>query len=175
MKFVKLLCLPLLLAALLTGCAHLPKMDMLTQNYAKAPVYADTLSFEKFPRPDKWESAAEWDKHVGDWQKTFWGALAHQLSDVRRLDKEAKTGLIAKPYVTNIERHYIQMLGGVDIMQFEVELYDAATGKKIGMINYRGDSNAAGYATFSFGGRMDECARVGGDLLGRTLEKNQKP
>jgi hypothetical protein len=175
MKLIKMLGLMTLLAVPLCGCVSLPVMNMTSQNYQKAPVFVDTLSFEKFKRPEKWESDAEWNKHVDAWQKTFWGALVDRFPQARRLDKDAKQGMIAKPFVSNIERHYIQMIGGEDIMQFEVELYNAATNEKIGMINYRGDSSGSGYAVFSFGGRMGECARMGGDLLGRTLEKNQKP
>jgi hypothetical protein len=174
MKFIKWLCLPMVLGAMLTGCASLPKMDMLTQSYTKAPVYVDTLSFEKFKRPDKWESDAEWAKHVAAWQQQFWGAMINQFSTARHLDASAKQGMIAKPCVTNIERHYIQMIGGRDFMQFEVELFDAATNKKIGMINFQGNSDGAGYGMFSFGGRMGECSRMGGDLLGRVLDKNQQ-
>lgn len=174
MRLIKWLCLPMLLTGALSGCVSLPTMNMTTQSYEKAPVFVDTLSFEKFKQPEKWESAAEWNKHVDAWQKQFWDALVNQLSDVRHLDGTVKKGMIVKPYVTNIERHYIQMIGGADFIQYEVELFDAATNQKIGTINYKGDSSGAGYGSFSFGGRIGECSRVGGDLLGRTLEKNQK-
>ncbi len=174
MKKMVGLCLILGLLGMLSGCASLPKMDMTKASYVKSPVYVDTLSFDKFKRPAKWESDDEWNKHVEAWQQKFRSAMVDQCSNARRLEKDAKQGMIAKPFVTNIERNYIQMLGGTDYMDVEVELYDAASMEKIGMIRYRGDSNGAGYSTLSFGGRMGACATMAGDLLGRVLDKQQK-
>lgn len=173
MKSIKLFVISGVLGMLLSGCASVPVMEMTRSNYVKAPVYVENLSFEKFKRPADWESDEKWNKHVESWQQVFMKDLKNGFSEVRTLDNSAKQGLIVRTYVTDIKREYIQMWGGSDKMTFQVEYYDAATKEKIGQNSFITDSSGAGVLSYTFGGRMGECASEAGDMVGQILKKNQ--
>ena len=106
------------------------------------------------------------------WQEKFQKALVKRYPNAKSLDKSATQGMIAKPYVVNIERNWNAVWGGSDYMNIEVELYNAATQEKIGLIKVKSDSIGVGPAGWSFGGRIGFCAVNAGDLLGRCFVKN---
>jgi len=157
---------------IMAGCASIPKATVYKPNYPKKPVSVADLSFEKItPIPEKPE---EWAKHVEDWQKAFRASLTRAYPAAKPVSapNSVKEGLLAKPYVTVINRKWNAYFGGEDSTVINVELYDAATNEKVAEIPYVTDSSTAGWAHMSFGGRIEACADTAGATLGRFFKKN---
>jgi hypothetical protein len=174
----KMLGLFCFLVCLTSGCATFnPASEVFVPNYPRSPLYFQTISFERFVRPGNWESDKDWDKHVKDWSGYFLiGLYGMKGATYLEPNKPAPTsGLILRPYVTDIVRKYHVFLGGDDEIRLDVEFIDASNGKKVAHIQYAADSSGGltGYklAGFTFGGRIGACSEQAGYLLSRYISE----
>jgi hypothetical protein len=159
---------------LLAGCGSLPpKVEVINPGYTKAPVYVAQLSYERFKRPNDWESDKEWNVHVIAWQGRFWKQVHQTNLDIKEFAEGTKIekGLIVKPYVVGIKRRY-NGWGGLDAIDVVAELHDIS-GEKVAAISYEAEmmSQQFPFECWTFGGRMGECADAAGMILGGEIKK----
>lgn len=154
---------------LTTGCASAMQVRTLVPNHVMSPIYVEPLDFSAVPQPADVD-AAHWRDDCKAAQEEFAAAWPKICPKAKVMVPGIRQGVVVKPRAMFLERHYNIILGGDDYLVVEVDMFDAATGTKVEVVDYRVDSRGfLGALQLTLWGRMSYLGQNAGTWMGSIL------